>query len=43
MRSDKFLVADDHAIVRAGLKTLMKDIQPFAQGDEAVNGKYSLW
>lgn len=38
MRSDKFLVADDHAIVRAGLKTLMKDIQPFAQGDEAVNG-----
>jgi DNA-binding NarL/FixJ family response regulator len=38
MRTTKFLVADDHAIVRAGLKTLMKDIHPFAQGDEAVNG-----
>jgi len=38
MRSDKFLVADDHAIVREGLKTLMKDIRPFAHCDEAVNG-----
>jgi DNA-binding NarL/FixJ family response regulator len=38
MRTNKFLVADDHAIVRAGLKTLMKDIRPFAECDEAVNG-----
>jgi two-component system invasion response regulator UvrY len=38
MKNDRFLVADDHAIVRAGLKTLMKDIRPFANGDEAVNG-----
>jgi DNA-binding NarL/FixJ family response regulator len=38
MSADKFLVADDHAIVRSGLKTLMKEIRPFAKGDEAVNG-----
>ena len=38
MRADTFLVADDHAIVRAGLKTLMKDMHPFANGDVAVNG-----
>jgi len=38
MRTDKFLVADDHAIVRAGLKTLMRDIRPFAESNEAVNG-----
>ncbi len=42
MRADKFLVADDHAIVRAGLKTLMRDIRPFAQCDEAVNGDQAI-
>jgi DNA-binding NarL/FixJ family response regulator len=38
MRVDTFLVADDHAIVRAGLKTVMKDLHPFSHGDDAVNG-----
>jgi two-component system, NarL family, invasion response regulator UvrY len=38
MRADKILIADDHAIVRAGMKTLLRDIRPFTQCDEAVNG-----
>lgn len=38
MRTDKLLIADDHSIVRTGLKTVMKDIRPFAQCDEAING-----
>jgi two-component system, NarL family, invasion response regulator UvrY len=42
MRADKFLVADDHAIVRAGVKTLMKDLRPLAQGDEAINGNQAI-
>ena len=38
MRTDRLLIADDHAIVRAGLKTLLRDIRPLAHCDEAVNG-----
>lgn len=38
MKSNKVLVADDHAIVRAGLKTLMKAMSPFTTFDEAANG-----
>jgi len=38
MKVNRALIADDHVIVRAGLKTLMKDISPFMQFDEAVNG-----
>ena len=42
MGTTKWLIADDHAIVRAGLKTIMKDIQPFSQCDEAVNGDEAI-
>jgi two-component system, NarL family, invasion response regulator UvrY len=38
MTTKRFLVADDHSIVRTGLKTLLKDLQPLAQLDEAADG-----
>jgi two-component system invasion response regulator UvrY len=38
MRTNRFLIADDHVIVRAGLKTLIKELSPFAVFDEAGNG-----
>jgi len=38
MTTNRFLVADDHSIVRMGLKTLIKDIQPFPQVEEAADG-----
>jgi two-component system invasion response regulator UvrY len=38
MRVDRVLIADDHVVVRAGLRAVMKDMCPFAQVDEAVNG-----
>jgi len=38
MAANRALIADDHAIVRAGLKTLIKEMCPFFQLDEAVNG-----
>ena len=38
MKAQKFLIADDHSIVRTGLKTVMKGLCPFASFDEAVNG-----
>jgi two-component system invasion response regulator UvrY len=38
MTTNRFLVADDHAIVRMGLKTLLKDLRPFAQVEEAAEG-----
>ena len=38
MRVDRILIADDHVVVRTGLKAIMKGLCPFAQVDEAVNG-----
>jgi two-component system, NarL family, invasion response regulator UvrY len=38
MRVDRILIADDHVVVRHGLRALMKDLYPFAEFDEAVNG-----
>jgi two-component system, NarL family, invasion response regulator UvrY len=38
MTTNKFLVADDHAIVRTGLKTVIKELHPFAQVEEAAEG-----
>ena len=38
MKTNRLLIADDHSIVRTGLKTVMKGICPFAIFDEAVNG-----
>ena len=38
MKFNKFLIADDHVIVRSGLKTIIKEMSPFAGFDEAVNG-----
>lgn len=38
MTTNRFLVADDHAIVRMGLKTMIKDLRPLAQVDEAAEG-----
>jgi two-component system invasion response regulator UvrY len=38
MAANRALIADDHVIVRAGLKTLIRDMCPFFQQDEAVNG-----
>jgi two-component system invasion response regulator UvrY len=37
-RTNRFLLADDHVVVRAGLKTLIKGLCPFAAFDEAANG-----
>lgn len=39
MGASKFLIADDHVIVRAGLKTIIREMCPFAEFDEAVNGE----
>jgi len=39
MKTERVLIADDHAIVRAGLRTIIRDIRPFAHFDEAANGK----
>lgn len=38
----RFMVADDHAIIRRGLKQILKDEFPTAQIDEAGNGKEVL-
>jgi two-component system, NarL family, invasion response regulator UvrY len=38
MRVDRILIADDHVVVRTGLRAVMKDMYPFAQFDEAING-----
>ena len=38
MTTNKFLIADDHSIVRTGLKTMIKELHPFAQVEEAVDG-----
>jgi DNA-binding NarL/FixJ family response regulator len=38
MRTNRFLLADDHVIVRAGLKTIIRELCPFAVFDEAANG-----
>ena len=37
MEEKKILVADDHTIVRSGIKLIIKDIFPFAVVDEAGN------
>jgi two-component system, NarL family, invasion response regulator UvrY len=38
MKSNKILIADDHSIVRSGLKLVIKEILPWADIDEALNG-----
>jgi len=38
MGGNKFLIADDHLIVRSGLKTIIKEMSPFAEFNEAANG-----
>jgi two-component system invasion response regulator UvrY len=38
MRANRALIADDHVIVRAGLKTILREISAYMQVDEAVNG-----
>ncbi|HVU96393.1 MAG TPA: response regulator transcription factor [Puia sp.] len=38
MKVNRALIADDHVIVREGLKSIIKDICPFMQVDEAING-----
>src|SRR5580704_5615589 len=38
MKSNRVLIADDHSIVRSGLKLLIKEIQPSFITDEAVDG-----
>jgi len=37
--STRFLLADDHAIVRSGVKSLLKDAFPNAETEEAVDGE----
>jgi two-component system, NarL family, invasion response regulator UvrY len=37
--SIKFLLADDHAIVRSGVKSLLKDAFPGTETEEAVDGE----
>lgn len=38
----KVLIADDHAIVRKGLRQIVKEKAPFIELDEAVNGQEVL-
>lgn len=38
MKANRALIADDHVIVRAGLKTILREMFPFMQTDEATNG-----
>ena len=38
MKVNRALIADDHVIVREGLKSIIRDISPFMQVDEATNG-----
>jgi two-component system, NarL family, invasion response regulator UvrY len=38
MKSNRIMIADDHSIVRSGLKLLIKEIQPSIITDEAANG-----
>lgn len=38
MRVNRALIADDHVVVREGMKSILKDLCPFMQVDEAVNG-----
>jgi len=38
MKANRALIADDHVIVRAGLKTILREMSPFMQVDEAING-----
>jgi len=38
MRSNRILIADDHSIVRAGLKLVAKEVLPSAVFEEACNG-----
>ena len=38
MKSNRILIADDHSIVRSGLKLVLKEILPWTDVDEASNG-----
>lgn len=38
MKSNRILIADDHSIVRSGLKLITKEVLPWADIDEATNG-----
>jgi DNA-binding NarL/FixJ family response regulator len=42
MKASRALIADDHVIVRAGLKTILREMYPFIQVDEAVNGDQAI-
>ena len=38
MKSNRILIADDHSIVRSGLKLVVREILPWTDIDEAPNG-----
>jgi two-component system invasion response regulator UvrY len=38
MKTNRVLIADDHTIVRSGLKLIIQDLQPLTVFDEASNG-----
>ena len=38
----KILIADDHAVVREGLKQILKNIENVSQVDEAKDGNEAL-
>jgi DNA-binding NarL/FixJ family response regulator len=42
MAANRALIADDHVIVRAGLKTILREMYPFIQLDEAINGDQAI-
>ena len=42
MKKIKILIADDHSIVREGIKTMLKNIEDFNMVGEAENGKEAI-
>ncbi|MFI5222082.1 MAG: response regulator [Bacteroidia bacterium] len=42
MKKFKILIADDHSIVREGIKTMLKDVEGFEFIGEAENGKEAI-
>jgi two-component system, NarL family, invasion response regulator UvrY len=42
MDVDKFLLVDDHVVIRTGLRVLLADLYPFAEIHEATDGESML-
>src|SRR5688500_1200927 len=42
MELEKFLLVDDHVVIRTGLRVLLTDLYPFAEIHEATDGESML-